>query len=118
MNRIFMEEKDFPYKKIAIEKLDDFLTGRNIFRADLIKIDVEGFELSVLKGGEDIIRTSKPTLFIELDDDNLRDNNTTASSMIELLISFGYKNIYRASDRSPLTPLSDFQHVHYDIVAE
>lgn len=118
MNRIFMEEKDYPYKLITIEKLDDFLEAEKIHRVDLIKIDVEGFELSVLKGGEKIIRSCKPILFIELDDDNLRDNGTNAGSMIELLISFGYKNIYRASDRYPLTPFSDFLHVHYDIIAE
>jgi FkbM family methyltransferase len=118
MNRILKEEEAYPFKLVMIEKLDDFLKREKIPTVELIKIDVEGFELSVLKGGEETIRRCRPVLFIELDDDNLRENNTDAASMIELLQDFGYSSIYRATDLTAITSTTNFQHAHYDIVAK
>jgi FkbM family methyltransferase len=37
------------YEKVALQTLDDLLAGNS---ASLIKVDVEGFEINVLKGGE------------------------------------------------------------------
>lgn len=118
MNRILQVEKDYPFKLIAVEKLDDFLQDKNIAEVNLIKLDVEGFEISVLKGAEKTIRANKPLLFIELDDDNLRENGGDAAAMIQLLVSFGYSKIFRAVDSVPLTLTTDFRHAHYDIIAE
>lgn len=50
---------------------------------DFIKIDVEGFELEVLKGGEKLLREGSPTLYMEIQDDNFYEVN-------RLLNSFGY----------------------------
>jgi hypothetical protein len=35
-------------------------------RVDLLKIDVEGMEMSVLAGSRDLIRRSMPLIFIEI----------------------------------------------------
>ncbi len=40
--------------------------------ADLIKMDIEGQELSVLEAVQDILATRKPTIFLEVLPDNLR----------------------------------------------
>lgn len=48
--------------KVPVRKLDDILIGGGI---DLIKIDVEGAELGVLKGGERIIAENRPTVMFE-----------------------------------------------------
>ncbi len=50
------------FTKIPSARLDDF----GFQKADIIKIDVEGFEMNVLKGGENTIRNLKPKLIIEL----------------------------------------------------
>lgn len=56
---------------IDVRKLDDFyLSG-----IDLIKIDVQGYELEVLKGGVDTIIKEKPYILIEEDVDNLPSVN-------------------------------------------
>ena len=117
MNRVLTGERNFPYKEIFIEKLDDFLVEKGISRVDIMKIDVEGFELSVLKGGNKIIRLSKPILFIELDDDNLKENGVDVKMLIQWLQDTGYKNIYRADDLTSLSFNSDFSHCHFDMVA-
>lgn len=51
---------------IKIDKLDNF----NIY-ADIIKIDVEGFEIEVIKGGFNTIKNAK-TIIIETHSKNLR----------------------------------------------
>lgn len=55
--------------EIEIKKLDDYLIERQIDKVSLIKIDVEGFELPVLKGLTrffDKNRNSLPPLIIEI----------------------------------------------------
>ena len=46
---------------ISLDTMDYWCLSRRIQRLDFLKIDVEGAELSVLKGGEDTIRRFKPS---------------------------------------------------------
>ena len=48
--------------KVPLRKLDEILSGGGI---DVIKIDVEGAELGVLKGAERIIAENRPTVMFE-----------------------------------------------------
>lgn len=51
---------DFDKKeKIEIKKIDDFCEKNNIKNIDLLKIDVEGHEIEVLKGAEKMIAENK-----------------------------------------------------------
>jgi FkbM family methyltransferase len=50
------------------------ITGDSVLadqHVDFIKIDTEGFEIKVLKGLERTISESRPTIFVEVDNDNL-----------------------------------------------
>lgn len=52
--------------------LDEFVERNNVSRMDFpFKIDVEGFELNVLKGAVNSCMKFKPVLFIELNSLNL-----------------------------------------------
>ena len=117
MNRIIAEEKKLPFKQIEIDTLDNVMLKNNITKVDFIKLDVEGYEYSVLKGGINTLY-SKPVLFIELDDNNLRENNKCAKELISLILSTGYKEIYRADNLTQITLDTDFSNCHYDIIAK
>lgn len=56
-------------KKVLINqiKLDDYLLDRNIV-PNFIKIDVDGYELNVLKGLQDTINKYKPIIVVETND--------------------------------------------------
>jgi len=69
---------------ISVCKLDDF----GYEAVNLLKIDVEGHELEVLKGAEETIRSSKPIILIEAFEGNLNRVET-------LLDSFEYKIFFR-----------------------
>jgi FkbM family methyltransferase len=52
-------------RSVIVQTLDDFCSAHDI-RPHFLKIDVEGFELNVLRGGFQIIKECSPILFIEL----------------------------------------------------
>jgi len=58
-------------------KGDDYVTENNIDYISVIKIDVEGFEFSVIEGLENTIKKQKPIIFFEFDTCYIyRDNKT------------------------------------------
>ena len=56
--------KDTPTINATVKKLDNF----NYKKIDFIKIDVQGFEINVLKGAYNTLKTNSPVLCIEEDD--------------------------------------------------
>jgi FkbM family methyltransferase len=71
-------------------KGDDFLKEINITHVDFIKVDVEGFELKVLKGLAETIQTCKPIIVFEYDIHNQLKLNNNPKTIIYLLAEFGY----------------------------
>ena len=117
-NRIKQNDKNNKkFSIIKVERLDDWVKTKNITNIDLIKIDVEGFEMNVLIGGIDLIKKYKPILFIELDDNNLKDIGSTANDLISFLEKIFYK-ITNAETRKIVTSKDNFDNCHYDIIAE
>jgi len=118
MNRIITQgtgHEHLPYHEIQVMPLCQALSGKNVDRVDVIKIDVEGFEGSVLGGCADIIARDRPLIFVELDDDNLKENGRSARSLVTQIEDMGY-NVMDASRRSPVLPMTDLSHCHIDIL--
>lgn len=88
--------------------LDDFIKEKHIERVDFIKIDVEGFELNVLKGGRETIGKLKPVLYIEVDDANLRRQGSSAKELELYLREMNYD--YKKADANE-------NAAHYDLIA-
>jgi FkbM family methyltransferase len=55
-----------------------------------IKIDVEGFEMSVLNGAKKALENNKPSLLVEIDGDP-SDNGSNADCVLKFLQAFNYK---------------------------
>lgn len=55
-----------------------------------IKIDVQGYELNVIKGAENTIRKHRPYLFVEFEDDLLKEAGTSEKELQEKIESLGY----------------------------
>lgn len=90
MNRITKVPGKYSSENILVTTLD-FLDAQNTFeKADLVKIDTEGFELKVLRGAWKFLQRWKPVLFIELIDFNLMQQDDSASALIEFVQKAGY----------------------------
>ena len=105
-------------RMVEVVRLDDFSLARELPRVDLIKIDVEGYELNVLRGAEDLLKKHRPILFLELDDNNLLDQGDSALALIRFLGEVGYKEISHALDESKITTNTNFTNCHFDIIAK
>lgn len=73
------------------------IDGLKLSRLDFIKIDVEGYELSVLKGAKKYIKKYRPVMLIELNDDTFKRSGIRRGEIFKFLDKFGYRyeNIYK-----------------------
>lgn len=74
-------EKETSSQPINITQLDNFW-GKIDKEIGLIKIDVEGMELKVLKGGINIIRNYKPVIIFEQHKDDFKNNRSEVINFI------------------------------------
>jgi FkbM family methyltransferase len=88
--------------KIVLMKIDDFCRMNNIC-PDVIKIDVEGYEISVLNGALQVIEAYRPIIFIEGHNKFLPGYGFQVNSLAEYPDSINYK-IY-SLDEKELTQL-------------
>jgi hypothetical protein len=58
---------------------------------DVLKLDVEGAELSVLTGASGILRQQRPFLLLELNDTALRLQGSSGAAVVEFLRAFDYE---------------------------
>jgi FkbM family methyltransferase len=107
--------KEFEKTQVQIDTLDNTAQIFSMPAPSLMKIDVEGFELKVLKGATHIIDEYKPLLFIELDDNNLREQGNTAYELVKFLMQKGY-NITNATSGNKINQQTDFTNFHFDVL--
>ncbi len=89
--------EDSPSFDIEVDSLDEVLKQQKISHVDLIKIDVEGFEMEVLKGAEGILsQENGPILVVECS--NTRNNfNYSMEELFDFLNNKYCYSIYKLS---------------------
>ena len=101
--------------RIPVTTLDAFVAQESITRIDLIKIDVEGFETNIVKGGRRTLASLGPTLFVELSDPNLRAAGSSPRELVMDLVALGYR-LRHAETGETIDVAYDFTNVHFDVV--
>lgn len=93
--------RDRPCGRMTVEcrSLDSLLKEHRIDLPDFVKIDVEGAELRVLKGMENLLKASNPKLLIEM------HNEKTAEDYFKFLENKGYSAYYLNGKTLKKTPL-------------
>jgi len=74
----------------STETLDLFAARNNFSRVDLIKIDVDGHEHPVLKGGRELLKKFAPTLVMELSPYVHSEEGNSFKELIDMLRDCGY----------------------------
>ena len=95
-NEFGASEKHFT---VPVKRLDDF----GFADISFVKIDVEGHEAEVLKGGEATIRRWMPTLLIEIEQ---RHTSCPVQEVFDILLVWGFKGHYLHEGRKH--PISEF----------
>lgn len=83
-------------------KGDDLIDSGKCPAPDLIKIDVEGFEINVLKGLRGTLERDHPTIIFEHSLSRLKEVDRPANEVVVFLNSIGY-NVLRLDDLSPVS---------------
>jgi len=77
-------------EKTKTMSLDDL----NFERVDFIKLDIQGYELYAMMGGEKTLRKHVPHIFIEIENHQLKRYNLNSDDILNFLKKLNY-NIFR-----------------------
>lgn len=69
-------------EQVTIRTLDDVVAEQKFKRIDVIKIDVEGAEASVIAGGKSTLCSMRPVIVLEISDKALRGQGSDAQQLI------------------------------------
>jgi FkbM family methyltransferase len=77
--------------EVDIVTLDQAVRGEKLTRLDLLKIDVEGSEVDVLQGADEVLRTLRPVVLAEAQDESLRRMGSNVGELLKLLRAHDYE---------------------------
>jgi FkbM family methyltransferase len=109
------EGRSSPSGTVPLTTLDHFLLSRGIDTVHVIKVDVEGAELPVLRGAQETLHRARPWLLLEVQRDTCAAAGYDQSDILSFLEQYGYR-FARIGRRGRLAPLNiptlgDFQNV-------
>lgn len=84
------DEAHLRKETISLTTIDQFVTKRHVSRVDLIKIDIEGWELPALKGGTSVIARFRPVVMVEIDAAHQARANATPEQIFDLFMPNDY----------------------------
>jgi len=74
---------------IPVTTMNLYLKANTQFEPKIVKIDVEGFEINVLKGASDMLQKYKPALLIEI-----LDTSSNRKAILDYLANYNYEAYY------------------------
>ena len=86
--------EDFDEQDYQFTTLDDYIDSTGIVPTHM-KIDVDGFDLEVLQGGEKFLKEHNPTICVEIGDNTLSTRGYTGKDLYDYIVGLGYKEIHR-----------------------
>jgi FkbM family methyltransferase len=92
-----------PTETATARSLDDVLALYPDRRVQLVKLDVDGFECSVLRGAREMLREARPIFVMELAPYVLEERGASLSELLSFFIPNGYVLFAEQGGRLPST---------------
>jgi FkbM family methyltransferase len=90
---------------VPVTTLDELFAAGVFTTVDVVKMDIEGAELSALRGAERIFRDVRPALLCEVHDKRTAPWGYRARDIIDVVAAWGYR-WYSIEDRGSVSPIS------------
>ena len=94
--------------RVPITTLDNFVQSKALDRLDFIKIDVEGMEIEVLKGGRNTIAKCRPKIVLETLTDFSEIRGRDLLAEIKAFFDELDYELYRVGDNKRIETVGDF----------
>lgn len=105
---------DFVEYSVNCSRLDDVVQCLTISRVDLIKLDVDGPEIGVLKGSLETLKKFKPVIIVEASL-HYADHGYSVSDLFELMASQGYELFYAKRNSQFYTSCQSTEDLDIDV---
>jgi hypothetical protein len=78
---------------IIVRRLDDVLRQQQFWESKFIKIDTDGYDAKVIRGGSEQIAEVQPVIFFEYDPHCLEQQKETPLDIFRTLDGWGYRGV-------------------------
>jgi FkbM family methyltransferase len=99
-------------EKVNVTTIDEFVSVNKIKKLNFIKIDAEGYEYNILKGGLDSISFFKPLILCEICQSNLTSVGLKPDYVVEKFIKIGYEVF--SINKSEIKKIKNIQDIGSD----
>jgi FkbM family methyltransferase len=89
---------------VEVTTLDRDIAALALPAPDLIKIDIEGWEMEALEGARETLAARHPALFLEMHGETMREKRGKARAMIAFLCDAGYTDIRHVETGAVIAP--------------
>jgi len=90
---------------VQLEVFDEMFPRLKLDRLDVMKLDVEGSELAVLRGARESLRRFQPAILLELNRPACVAAGHTPEALVDYLTSLGYQRLSTIEKHRRITPL-------------
>ncbi len=88
--------------EVGVDALDNLIANAGLPKPDFAKIDVEGLELSVLRGMKATLQQHRPQLFIEIHGADMEAKTRNIRQVVSFLLDLDYR-IYHVESEQQIT---------------
>lgn len=105
------------HERVQLTTLDRLVSELELKRVDAVKLDVEGSEVQVMRGGAETIARFRPVIQLEVEEHALALQGNTRAELVDTIDSLGYEVFVFDARTAALRPPVDESELRSNVIA-